>query len=66
MDISNVIKLLGDIFPLFIDWIKWMIKLPDAEFENITKTWPSPTKMKLAWIRAEAKAQSVFFEGENQ
>ena len=64
MDFSSFSKLFMDVFPLFIDWIKWLTKISDVEFESISKAWPSPTKTKLAWIRAESKANDVFFNGQ--
>jgi hypothetical protein len=60
MDFVGFMKLLSEIFPVFLDWIKWMINLPDKEFEEISKAWPAPTRTKLAWIRAESKALKHF------
>lgn len=63
MNFGGVLGMLGELFPLFVQWLKWLLKLPDKKFEEITKAWPAPTKTKLAWIRAEAKAHDKFFEG---
>lgn len=57
---SLPIKVLMDIVPVFAEWLLWVMKQEDVEFEEIAKAWPAPVKTRLAKIRYEAKLNEKF------
>jgi hypothetical protein len=54
------LKIVMDVLPVFVEWLQWVIALPDHEWEDISKAWPAPTKTRLARIRYEAKLHDKF------
>ena len=60
---GEIFKIIGEVVPVAVELIQHMINLPDKEFEEISKAWPSPTRSKLAKIRAEMKARDHFLGG---
>lgn len=57
---TTILKIIGDVFPVFIDWLKSVFDTTDEEFEKISAAWPYPTKTKLARLRAEQHARERF------
>jgi len=55
------IKFVGDMLPVVGSFVKWIVDLPDKDWEQISKAWPAPTKTEMAWLRSEAKARMHFF-----
>jgi len=64
MSLQNWITFIGDMLPVFADFLKWIVGLSDKEWEEISKAWPAPTKTQMAWLRSEAKARLHFFGEE--
>ena len=54
------LKYVLEILPVFSEWLKWVIEMPDTEFENISTAWPAPTKTRLAKLRYDAKLEQKF------
>ena len=57
---NNIFNIVGDVVPVFVDWLKVIFDTSDVEFESIQKVWPAPTRSKLARLRAEAKIRAAF------
>jgi hypothetical protein len=57
----EILKIIANFLPVVGEFIEYIAGLSDDEWEEITKVWPSPTKMHMAKIRAEAKAMKHFF-----
>ena len=55
------LKLVGDVLPVFTEWLGWVINMKDDEWESISKAWPAPTRTRIAKIRYEAKKYEAFF-----
>lgn len=61
---SDILKFIGVALPVLGELLNFISGLSDEEWEDISKTWPAPTKTKVARLRAEAKAMSHFFPEE--
>lgn len=65
-DWSKILEVVGSALPSLGEFAMYIAGLNDAEWEDISKVWPGPTKTKMARIRAEAKAMAHFFKGDKQ
>ena len=61
----TVLKFISEFLPVAAELLDFITEIPDKEWEEISKVWPSPTKTKLARMRAEAKAMKHFFGEED-
>jgi len=61
MNFGKIFDVVSRALPVIGEFIGFIAKLPDKEWEEISKAWPAPTKTKMAMVRAEAKAVLHFF-----
>ena len=59
-----MLAFLMKVFPMFLQWLEAISESSDDEFEEISKAWPKPTKLDLAWARAELKALKHYSGGK--
>jgi hypothetical protein len=61
MNWAKFLEVVGGFLPTIGEFVMYLVNLSDDEWEDISKSWPSPTKTKMARLRAEAKATAHFF-----
>ena len=64
MNLAGIFSVIGKMLPTIGEFVGFLANLSDAEWEDITKAWPEPTKTKMAMLRAEAKAAAHFFKSD--
>ena len=61
MNWGKLFEIVGSALPAVGEFVGYIVGLSDEEWEEISKAWPSPTKTKMARLRAEVKAHAHFF-----
>jgi hypothetical protein len=57
---TEMLKFLNMAMPLFIDIIHMISTASDDEWETIASAWPTPTRIRAEYLRAEIKALKHF------
>lgn len=52
--------LVKQFLPDVVDLVQFIMTIGDREFEEISKSWPTPIKTKMAKLRFEAKLLREF------